>query len=72
MHNLDQTIVDLRNWTCSSEIFTEPGLMVLITSYKAQLVLYQAAFVAQMKLASLRNQAEFSDKELSSEKTFKN
>lgn len=57
------------NWTCSAKIFSEPGLMVLITSYKAQFFLFQAAFVVQMKLVSVRNQAEFCNKELSSEYT---
>lgn len=44
MHNLDQTTVDLMNGTCSSEIFTEPGLMVLIANHKAQFFLYQTVF----------------------------
>lgn len=36
--------------------------MVLITSHKARIFLYQAAFVVQMKLVSVRNQAEFCKK----------
>lgn len=65
-------IADLKMSTCSSEIFTEQGLMVLITSHKAQFFLHQATSVVQMKLVtvfSVRNQAKFCNEELSSENT---
>lgn len=43
--------------------------MVLIANHKAQFFLYQTGFFLQMKLFPVRNQAEFCNKELSSEST---